>query len=242
MGNKTHIRLLAIVIMAVLIASSGQPCSASNLVVNSGFETTETTGGGLPTTYGDWNGDYSSIVSATSGITPLEGSKMLKFMGTSFYGNASSVACEVVQLIDVSQYAGLIDSGNAVANASVYFNRVAGDAQTDTRFSMYIAAHQGSTSSYETQKDTEAWLLCVSNSIISDNNPATWERLDVQMTIPTNTDYLAIEVYADENIYNDLSGTEFDGHFADQVSLQITPEPATLLLLGLGAVMLRRKK
>ena len=70
----------------------------TNLVVNGGFETSETTSGGSPSSYGDWNGDYSAIVGATGGITPYEGSQMLQFKGTGFNG-AGAYASQIFQII-----------------------------------------------------------------------------------------------------------------------------------------------
>lgn len=76
----------------------------------------------------------------------------------------------------------------------------------------------------------------------SDADAATWEPIVVEQAIPVGTDFIILEVMAYENIYNDVSGTEFDGHFADMVSFAIVPEPATLMLLAAGAALLRKKR
>ena len=66
--------------------------------------------------------------------------------------------------------------------------------------------------------------------------------------LPTNADYLAVRVTASENIFNDNSFPEFDGHYADNVSLQVNnavPGPCSFALLGLGAGLagwMRRRK
>lgn len=83
--------------------------------------------------------------------------------------------------------------------------------------------------------------LQVSATLFSDGDPLTWENISVDLILPIETDFIAIDVLAGENIFNDASGEEFDGHYADAVSLTIIPEPATLLLVGLGALTLRRK-
>lgn len=201
-------------------------CGAENLVVNGGFETTETTGGGWPSIYGDWRGDYSSIVGASDGIVPLEGSQMLKFMGTSFRGASSGNSCQVYQIIDVSSFRELIAAGQATASMSAYFNRVAGDVQTDTEFYVQIHAYEGDPSTFPSRWETygyDATLAYVDNILFTDSNPATWEQCEVQLALPPNTDFILIASNVTEDIYNDSSYPEFDGHFADAVSVTIVP-------------------
>lgn len=243
MRARINLKILFAIVLGIVAMPSQLWCE-ENLVTNNGFEIAESTQGSWPSTYGDWNGDHSSIiVGPTSGITPLEGSYMLNLKGTSHGTSASSAgACEVPQLIDVSQFAGLIASGQALVSASAYFNRVAGDAQTDTAFGIQIYAHQGNPSSYPSNRENGWWLLNKRADIFTDADPATWEQSQLFTLLPTNTTYIAIQMTAYENIYNDTSGIEFDGHFVDQVSLQITPEPATVVLLGVGGLMLRKRR
>jgi hypothetical protein len=78
--------------------------------------------------------------------------------------------------------------------------------------------------------------------MFTDSDTSTWEMAATQLLIPTNTDFLAIQVLAIEDVYNDTFGTEFDGHYCDMVTLKIVPEPATLGLLLFGAALLRKRK
>lgn len=72
---------------------------------------------------------------------------------------------------------------------------------------------------FPTQWDSE--LTRDSKLIFSDGDPGTWEKCTVTAAIPTNTDYVWIRVNASENVYNDTSGTELDGHYADGVSFNL---------------------
>ena len=79
----------------------------------------------------------------------------------------------------------------------------------------------------------------------TDGDPSTWEIASASLLLPIGTDSLAVRLTTSENVFNDGSYPEFDGHYADVVSAEmvIIPEPATLLLLlGGGAVLLRRRQ
>ncbi|MHC4288841.1 MAG: PEP-CTERM sorting domain-containing protein, partial [Planctomycetota bacterium] len=218
-------------------------CFAANLVTNPGFEISENTDNEYPNTYGNWEGDISEIVTNENGITPLEGSKMLHFIyAAGDYGAHSTIASQVRQIIDVSGYSDMIASGNAKANLSAYFNRILGDAQTDTKFSVRIDAFEGQISNYVNLARDQEQLAYSRGEMFTDSDTSTWEMAATQLLIPTNTDFLAIQVLAIEDVYNDTFGTEFDGHYCDMVTLEIVPEPATLGLLLFGAALLRKRK
>ena len=78
----------------------------------------------------------------------------------------------------------------------------------------------------------------VGAGVLTDSNPATWERVDITgFAIPTGTNHLELLIYANENVFNNTTFPEFDGHFADNVSLSIyaVPEPGSLTLCALAA-------
>ncbi|MCD4831880.1 MAG: PEP-CTERM sorting domain-containing protein [Anaerohalosphaeraceae bacterium] len=222
--------------------------SASNLVVNPGFETSEITYGGWPSSYGNWNGDYSAIVGTAGGITPLDGSEMLQFKDTSFCGAGSGDSSQVFQLIDVSTYSDAIVSGSAVASASAYFNRVTGTSDSDTHFAIAMFAFGGNISSFPEIWENSGATTALArvggryDGIYTDTDPLTWEIDSVEFVLPVGTDYLVAYICAYEDVVNDSSHPEFDGHFADSVSLEIIPEPMTLALLAFGGLLIRRRK
>ncbi len=237
---------LSIFLMSVISANA-------NLITNPGFETNEVTyisgHPGVPNDYGDWGGDYSGIVSSENGITPAEGSNMLRFLSTGNMYGSTLTASEIYQLIDVSDYLGMIQSGSAVASASALFNRVQLDDQTDSSFGLSIMAYSGNVSDFT----TTGYIERISGGVLADADLSTWEMVSVSFTIPTQTSYLAIKIQTNENIFNDTGAWpiyEFDGHYADNISLEIAsapiPEPATMLLFGSGLVgfigIRRRKK
>ncbi len=219
---------------SLFVVSSG---IGANLAVNPGFETMETTSGGWPGSYGHWNGDYSAIVGETGGITPYEGNSMLQFKGTSFNGAGSATTCQVYQLIDITQYASLVSDGQATVKASALFNRV---QNSDTQFGITIYAMPGNPSDFSANRSQYYDIAPVNFS--SDNDTNSWEACSAQLLLPSQTNYIAVLLGALEDVDNDYSYPEFDGHFADAVSVEIVPEPATIAFLLSGFIILKKKR
>lgn len=218
-------------IVAVLLSSLFSPAHAASLS-NSGFEDAGTIVGG-PKSFGIWGGDNSAIVSVQNGITPFQGSSMLNFINTWFY-NSSTSSSDIRQFVDMSSYSNEINNGLVSVSTSAYFNRVAGNSQTDTQFMISIHAYSGTIASW-TNLDN-----IVSEYLYTDSSPATWEVASTEMVLPESTDFISIDISAYENVYNDTSGVELDGHYADNVSMRISvaPEPISYTLFIAGGATL----
>lgn len=220
----------------ILIACSS--LASANLVTNPGFEDTSDTTykyghPGLPDVYGDWAGDYSQII-----VDPQDSTNhVLQFLGTGIQGTYTSLSTsEIYQLIDISSYAAQIASGNMEATLTGYFNRVAGDPETDTGFSVTIYAFDGTISGWSPGGYTQV----ASGSVYADSDMSTWEQAGVTLLLDSSIDFIAIRISAGENITNDSSYPEFDGHYADNISFTLqetaVPVPASLLLLSAGII------
>jgi hypothetical protein len=198
-------------------------------LANPSFEIIELTSGSYPSTVGDWNGNLSAIVSAENGIVPFAGNRMLKFLGTLSSGGGASIGSTVVQLVS-----GPDISPGATVIASAWFNRVAGSSPpVDTRFDVLIRAHSGTPAFYSLNN-----FIAETRSIFqSDNDPSTWELVTATLTLPAGTTYLAVTVNAVEDVLNNNELPEFHGHYVDGVAI-VVPEPATLSLFCIGALIL----
>ena len=208
-------------------------------LVNGGFETTYDTTGTEPTGFGYWRGDPTEIVSDTFGITPLEGSQMVRHIFSSPIGpHSETIASQLWQLVDMSPFSAEIATGNVVASATAHFNRVLGDVQTDTRFNLSLYAYSGSPTTFPDQWWDKSELASGGSDIYTDGDITTWEMLSTSMLLPTGTNYVAIEISSEEDIFNDSVGTEFDGHFSDNVTLNISsvPIPSSVWIFGSGLI------
>lgn len=181
--------------------------------------------------FGVWSVDGGNAVGPTQGITPLEGSKMLKFQETAPFCQRTDpwawgeLAC-VGQLVDLAPVRDLIDSGNARLVVSAAFNRIAGDAHTDTEFLITVRAFNLPTlEGFRTEcLDYRNWIDYQREvSLISDASPLTWERAEVDFYyLPRSTTFVYVFVRAKENVHRDwVYGEEFDGHFADDVRFEV---------------------
>lgn len=206
----------------VLLATSGV-LAGSDLVTNGSFETDEsTTSFSLPNAVGDWRGDQSDILPAENGIDPSDGTSMIRCLAANSFGASTSTGCEIWQLLDISEFSELVQAGQATAVGSMIVNRVAGDAETDTRFSLGVRAYAGDPSSFPGQWNDDE--LTLEETILdSDGDPATWEGIVTGegVTLPAGTGFLAVIIKASENVHNDTSGSEFDGHYMDSVRVEI---------------------
>jgi len=204
-------------------------------VINPGFETPFTTTGELPRSFGYWDADPATTVATGPSISPVEGGLMLQFLATSEV-NLSLNASNVWQLVDMSPYSELVASGLAQAAVSAQFNRVPGGSETDTRFVVDVYAFAGDPTTFPTQFFGSTYLARVRGELFSDSDATTWELLTARLLLPTDTDFVAVHIAADENVVNNTTAPEFDGHFADAVAFDISlvPEPPCPLKTLLG--------
>src|SRR5690349_20621099 len=100
---------LATLLACYALANTSQ---ATIVVGNAGFETVVPIPYWPVASYGVWTGNPATIVTAENGITPVEGTHMLKFTG-------GDPTANVWQLVDVSA----VPSGSLVT-LSAEFNRV----------------------------------------------------------------------------------------------------------------------
>lgn len=224
-GGDLLLRALSLSIFSLcLVSCRGDVLPLAPIAVlvvgipNSGFE------GGIPTvgypTYpGQWGGDLHSFVEAENGIMPYEG-RMLRFDAANQGGASAGTSCQVVQLVELSDYSDLLNRGATTAVVSAWVNRVKGDRETDTRFTVTLRAYAGSVSAFQDQHVSGNHLVSSTTEIFSNSN-ASWEQVTTSITIPKGSSYLAVWVNAHENIHTDDIAPEFDGHYVDNVSLTL---------------------
>ncbi len=227
---STSVRL-ALTLTAAAIASPA--AHGVNLVTDPGYEANALTTAAnslnnFPGFQGVWGQENSIIVGANANSTPLQGVLQLQMDVT------GGVTTQAFQTIDVSAYAGIIDSNSAVLNASAYFNANLAAAVGG----VYIQYFTGNT--YGTNfgpVDTSVFTL--------DSNMNTWEQASLTVPVPANTRWILMQVaYAEASLFS-TAGTVGSG-YVDSAFAEIrqVPTPAGTALLaaaGVGVAARRRR-
>jgi hypothetical protein len=227
-------------VLLLLVVPSINAHATPLIISNPGFETVESVDDGLPATFGNWSGDLAAIVTAENGITPNEGSRMIRFTAT-FETGPGGISSDIWQLVDMSPFSAEIALGTATVSWSASFNRVA-DIESEPQFAVSIRAFSGLPAAFPTIANSP--LASDVTFLMSDADPGTWETITTNLLLPSETTYVAVLVAARETL-SDSESNEFVGHYADQAQVQVVPEPATLSLVGAGlaaAARSRKKK
>lgn len=204
------------------------PKADANILSNPGFETPTTTTaanvlGNFPGFAGVWGPEVGAITTATLGVTPASGSRML---GMTTDGASYT---QTFQAIDVSSFAGLINSGMAQLNAGALLNTNGG--YTGAFGAVNVEFFSGPA--YGTLMGNSG-----SGTLTLDANPLTWQSVSVTSAIPVGTMWLVFQVaYQNASIGNNTG-------FVDDAYLNITqvPAPGALAALGLAACGARRRR
>lgn len=198
-----------------------------NRLVNPGFEQ-EPLVAGLPTAPGNWRGDLGRRVAALGGVAPAEGSSMFQFTASGPKGpGATFVSSEQWQMVDLAPFASAVDAGKLELSASARFARVAGDPATiDTRFDVRVLVYSGAMADFpKAYAMPMGALLAERTAQVLTTTAGTWTDGSVVLTLPAGARYAVLSLYAFENVRDDATDPEFDGHFVDDARLVLRVLP-----------------
>ena len=165
-------------ILFLLAGTPGNVAASTTALVDGGFEST-TPLAGRPSSTGMWVGDVASVRSAENEVLPHEGQRMLRFLWSNTVPGASPYgSCQMIQLLPVSP--------GDLLFATASFNRVAGDAETDTDFAVVIDFYSGEPSDYLTVANNP--LDHDASRVLSDSDPTTWETATLSIVAPALAD------------------------------------------------------
>jgi hypothetical protein len=171
------------------------------------------------TSTGNWSVDPLSIVNAENGITPLDGTQMLRF------GADGGAHNDLYNIVDVSAFAIAIDTGTATADLSAFFNSV-GPSGSRLTLRTYGGAEPTAANPVSGNSFTNIAGLQFS---LTDGDIATWEEYTLDnYSIAVGTRFIAVGIHSEREFIS----------YADQVTLTIqsgaVPEPGALAVFGLG--------
>lgn len=227
--STTASTLLRASLLVSVAAVSGDALGA-NLLTDPGFESNAVTSAfnslnDFPTYQGVWGQENSTIVGVDGGVVPASGLRQLRM------DISGGVTTQAFQTVDVTSFAGLIDSNNAILNASALFNSNAQAALGG----VYIQYFTGN--SYGTNfgpLDTSIQTF--------DASPMTWQSASLSVPIPANTRWIIFQVAFAEATLMDATGVVGSG-YVDDAFMEIVPTPGSGALLAIaGLAGLRRRR
>jgi hypothetical protein len=205
--------------------AASSPFAGATLLIDPGFEFNPLTShanvlGNFPVYQGQWGAELGAITGIDNGVTPFQGSNMLRM------SDEGGVTTQAFQVTDVSSFASVIDAGNATVTLSALFNV---DAQVPAAVgSVYLQFFGGP--SYGTQIGTGA-----AGPIFLDNAVHTWETASLTMNAPVGTRWVMSQVYYSNASLLGNDGTFHPG-YVDMAELTMVPGPSVLSLLVLGTL------
>jgi len=171
------------------------------------------------TSTGNWSVDPLSIVNAENGISPLDGTQMLRF------GAGGGGQNDLYNIVDVTAFATAIDTGTATANLSAFFNSL---GPSEGRVSLRTYGGAEPTALNPVSGNLFANIASPGFSL-TDGNIATWEEYTLDnYSIAVGTRFIAVGIHSEREFAS----------YADQVTLTIqadtVAEPGALAVFGLG--------
>ncbi len=179
--------------------------------------------GGFPSGFGIWSGPAYTLTGPVGGITPAQGGGMLQFLAPLRHGNQVSDSV-VWQLIDLRSAKEFMNTYRVVdLKAWVQFNRIQGNAHTSSKFRLSIGAFRGSPAGAEAlwATRTHTAVAYIEKEIQADNDPRTWERVEVSTSVSADADYVVIELRAVAPADASATQDPFPGNFADLIDAKV---------------------
>ena len=182
---------------------------------------------GIPIKAGSWGGDFTEVVGEQQGVKPESGKKMLRFLRADFEGKAKpegSYISEVHQLIDLRPYRREFADGGAVVQLSAAFNAFSFPAEEAFVCSVSLQTLDAETAINGSTRIGETLLIdCLAmarNSRQLDRDPESWQRLNAELRLPPNADFILIRIALAHTNKAQRRET-FDGHYLDSVRLTL---------------------
>jgi len=196
-------------------------CATGNLLEDGGFEGA-TYSLNVPDETGAWAGDSASIVGAVGCLSPVQGTEWLQFAGTDPFGASADDRADVIQLLD----AGPLRGDTLTLSADVV--RGLADVPTDAFFGVEARLYEGVPDDFPVAwARGEGTVLGVAGAYAAEVPDKPWgaARPSTTFTVPAGSGdaFIAVVVFAVEDLANEDEAPELGAHFVDDVCL--VPQP-----------------
>lgn len=185
---------------------------------------------GIPNNPGMWSGDYSGLVPAQNGITPLNGSRMLQIRRADHEGKPhpeGSRVGSIWYLVDLRPFRGTSPSDSLQLRASFCINSTpASHAETH---SACVSIHAVSSAFVSTGKLHDAVALANQNLAATsrgnsriDADPQSWEKLSTELRTPQDAEFALVSFNVIAPEPRDSGHViQFEGKYMDDLQISL---------------------
>ena len=205
----------------------------ATLVADS-FETGAAPGNrGVPQEFRIWSGDHAELAPEKAGLVPRTGAWMLRLLRSDWEGENSPLSHvgDQLQVIDLAAHRAEIESGRVVAHAEAWFNQVAPETEEELAGGVTLFAFARDPRPYRGE-NWKAWYeghlgLSGQQQERTDLDSATWERVAVNMALPTATRFLVVHIRINRTKPEPTAvPVTFAGSYVDDVKAELLLRPA----------------
>lgn len=178
---------------------------------------------------GIWRGDSAEIVGAEAGVKPARGSHMMRLLRADYDGKAKPAGghiAVVYRLIDLRPYRSELADGGAVVEVSASFN--ARGFPAAERYGCAISLFALDADSVPdrvgrlgTTLTNDALAMARSSSTQLDRDPASWQRLNTELRLPGNAEFLVVRLHINQ-MFESAPDFVFTGSYVDEVRVALT--------------------
>ena len=188
---------------------------------------------GVPQAFGIWSGDHAELATAKAGLAPRTGTRMLRLLRSDWEGEQSPLSHvgDQLQVIDLAAHRAEIESGRVLAHAEAWFNQVAPGTEAELAGGVTLFAFARDPRRYRGE-NWKAWYeghlgLSGQQQERTDRDPATWERVAVNMSLPTATRFLVVHIRVNRTKPEPTATpVTFTGSYVDDVKAELLLRPA----------------
>ena len=221
-------------VWAYIAPAALEPIRHLATLVADSFETGSAPGNrGVPQEFGIWGGDHAEFATDGAGIAPRSGARMLRLLRSDYEGENSRLSHVGDQrlVIDLAAYRAEIETGRVVAQAEAWFNQVVPGAGQEFAggVTLFAFSHDPRVHRGETWDDWYESHLGLSGQQQerTDHDPATWERVAVDMALPTATRFLVVHIRVNRTKPEPTATpVTFAGSYVDDVKAELLLRPA----------------
>lgn len=171
-----------------------------------------------------WYGDVAHVVEQYSGIKPLEGNRMVRFVKSA---SEPEHSCELYQIVDLKEIADALAAGPVLVEASASFNAIADkldDGEYVFGISMFAYAEDPAGQPHVWPMRWDSPLHFSGHQTNADADAQSWQKVTTRLTLPQGTKYLVIQlavIHRDPEGNSEEDPDEFPGQFADHVTVHL---------------------